>query len=172
MKTFLTRTLSLAVCIVAAVAVTGIISPLVPFSSHNAAVMGNAFFAFCLFACCWNVRSLAVPLLFCIEVGTALSWVSLYAFWFGVWTFHSVPAARACDALGSFILLPAKWVFVLAGGDQTAKFFDPISYFGTNGLILGILLYSAFRTILRRREPRKDVDDKPAQAPRVEANVN
>jgi len=172
-KIFLTRTLYLAVCIVAAVAVTWVIFPLLgPFSSRNAAVAGQAFIAFCLAACCWKVRSLAVPLLLCIEVGTMLSWVSIYAFWFGVWIFHSVPAARACDLLGSFILLPAKWVFELLGGDQSSIFFDPVSYSGTNGLILGILLYSGFRSVTRRRESQNGVNGRPAQPRRVEAKVH
>ena len=81
-----------------------------------------------------------------------LSWVSIYAFWFAVWTFHSVPAARACDAVGSFILTPARAVFRLAGADQTEIFFDPISFSGTNGLILGVLSYAAFRSIWKRPE--------------------
>jgi hypothetical protein len=134
--------------------------------------MGNACLAFCIFACCWNLRFLTVPLLFCIEAGTALSWVSIYAFWFGVWTFHSVPAARACDALGSFLLLPAKWVFELVGGDQSSIFFDPVSYSGTNGLILGVGLYCAFRTVQMRREPQNSMVDKPAQPRDVEAKAH
>ena len=93
-----------------------------------------------------------LPLLLCIAVGTALSWVSIYAFWFAVWIFHTVPAARACDAVGSFLLLPAKWVFELLGGDQSSIFFDPTSYSGTNGLILGILFYCGFRALWNRRE--------------------
>jgi hypothetical protein len=112
-----------------------------------------------------------LPLLLCIAAGTALSWVSIYAFWFAVWTFHSVPAARACDALGSFLLLPAKWVFELLGGDQSSIFFDPSSYSGTNGLILGLLLYSLFRGVLNRREGRNSIPHPPAGAPRVEAKV-
>ncbi len=112
-----------------------------------------------------------LPLLLCIAAGTALSWVSIYAFWFAVWTFHSVPAARACDALGSFLLLPAKWIFELLGGDQSSIFFDPSSYSGTNGLILGLLLYTAFRAVLTRIEARNGVAQPPAAAPRVEARV-
>jgi hypothetical protein len=104
-------------------------------------------------------------------MGTALSWVSIYAFWFAVWTFHSVPAARACDALGSFILFPAKSVFELVGGDQTAIFFDPTSYSGTNGLILGILFYCLFRAVLSWREDRKGIDRQPAGPRPVEAKV-
>jgi hypothetical protein len=133
--------------------------------------MGGAFVAFCIFACCWNLRFLVVPLLFCIEAGMALSWVSIYAFWFGVWTFHSVPAARACDALGSAILLPAKWVFELVGGDQSSIYFDPVAYSGTNGLILGIVLYCAFRMIATRGEPKRAVVDKAAQPRQVEAKA-
>jgi hypothetical protein len=87
----------------------------------------------------------AVPLLLCIFFGAVVSWVSFYAFWFGVWTFHTVPAARACDALGRFILWPARHLFATLGGDQSTIFADPISFSGTNGLILGIVLYSIFR---------------------------
>ena len=112
-----------------------------------------------------------LPLLLCIAVGTALSWASIYAFWFAVWIFHSVPAARACDAVGSFILLPAKWVFELLGGDQSSIFFDPNSYSGTNGLIVGILLYCAFRAVLNRREAAKGAEEEPARARRTEAKV-
>jgi hypothetical protein len=112
-----------------------------------------------------------LPLLLCIAAGTALSWVSIYAFWFAVWTFHAISAARACDALGGFILLPAKWIFELLGGDQSAIFFDPISYSGTNGLILGILFYCLFRAVLTRREGMKAIEEQPAGAPRVEAKA-
>ncbi len=69
-----------------------------------------------------------LPLSLCILVGMAVSWVSIYAFWFGVWTFHTVPAARFCDALGNFILLPAHWFFELVGGDQSTIFVDPKSF--------------------------------------------
>ena len=96
-----------------------------------------------------------LPLLLCIVAGTALSWFSIYAFWFAVWTFHSVPAARACDAVGGFLLLPARYVFEWMGGDQTTIFFDPTSYSETNGLILGILFYSLFRAIWNRRTNAK-----------------
>jgi hypothetical protein len=74
--------------------------------------------------------------------------------------------------MGSFILLPAKWVFELAGGDQSSIFFDPVSYSGTNGLILGILLYYAFRSVMRQREGQNGVNGKPAQPRRVEAKAH
>jgi hypothetical protein len=112
-----------------------------------------------------------LPLLLSIVVGTAISWVSIYAFWFAIWGFHSVPAARAFDALGAFILLPAKWVFELLGCDQSAIFFDPTSFSGTNGLIVGILIYSVFRAIWSRHEAAEALRHEPAGAPRVEAKV-
>ncbi len=100
-----------------------------------------------------------------------MSWVAVYSFWFAVWIFHSVPAARACAALGSFILLPAKWFFERMGGDQTTMFFDPTSYFGTNGLVLGIVFYSVFRGFWTRHEARKAAESVPAPPPRAEAKV-
>ena len=96
-----------------------------------------------------------LPLLLCILVGAVISWISFYAFWFGVWIFHTVPAARACNALGTFILWPARHLFSLLGADQSTIFADPISFSGSNGLILGILLYAIFRAALcRAPEPR------------------
>ncbi len=92
-----------------------------------------------------------LPLILCIIAGTALSWVSIYAFWFAPF-FHSVAIVRACDAVGGIFLLPTRWVFEAMGQDQSAIFFDPKSYAGTNGLILGVLFYSVFRAIWRRRE--------------------
>ncbi len=83
----------------------------------------------------WRV----LPLLLAILLGSILSWVSIYAFWFGVWTFHNVAAARACDWLGSILLLPAREVFVQFGADQTALFFDPVSYSVANGLLIGVV---------------------------------
>jgi len=93
-----------------------------------------------------------LPLLLCIAAGTLLSWVSIYSFWFAVWTFHSVPVARASDAVGSFLLSPARWIYEWVGGDQSSVFYDPVSYSGTNGLVLGILFYCVFRLLWKRRE--------------------
>ena len=112
-----------------------------------------------------------LPLLLCIVLGTALSWVSIYSFWFAVWTFHSVPAARFCDAVGSFILFPARCVFNLVGGDQSTIFFDPTSFSGTNGLILGILFYCVFRSVSKRREAGKVLEEEPVRPHRIEAKV-
>jgi len=96
-----------------------------------------------------------LPLLLCIAAGTVVSWVSIYAFWFAVWTFHSVPAARFCDAVGSFLLQPTHWIYELIGGDQSTIFVDPQSFSETNGVILGIVLYCLFRFVWNRREARK-----------------
>jgi hypothetical protein len=109
-----------------------------------------------------------LPLLVCIAAGILLSWVSIYAFWFAVWTFHSVPVARAIDAVGSFLLWPARWVTEWVGGDQTSVFFDPVSFAGTNGLILGILFYCVFRAIWKRRAA---VDHGQPAVRRLEAKV-
>jgi hypothetical protein len=112
-----------------------------------------------------------IPLLLCIAVGTVVSWVSIYAFWFAVWTFHSVPAARAADAVGAFILYPARWVFELLGGDQSTIFYDPVSFSGTNGLIVGILLYCVFRGAVQRHDDGKPAVRPPEQPRRAEAKV-
>lgn len=97
-----------------------------------------------------------LPLLLAILLGSILSWMSIYAFWFGVWIFHNVAAARACDAAGRVLLIPVRLVFTQLGGDQTAIFFDPISYSVTNGLILGVaasLILGRFRHRSRLAEP-------------------
>ena len=100
-----------------------------------------------------------------------VSWVSIYAFWFAVWTFHNVAAARAADAVGSFILYPGRWIFELLGGDQSAIFYDPISFSGTNGLVVGIVLYCVFRAGVRRRENGKTVEGTANGNRRVEAKA-
>jgi hypothetical protein len=112
-----------------------------------------------------------LPLLVSIALGTVLSWVSIYAFWFGIWTFHSVPAARAADALGAFILIPAKWVFDMLGGDQSTIFYDPISFSGTNGLVVGILIYCVYRAALKQHESRRPIERKLSQSQRLAAKV-
>jgi hypothetical protein len=90
--------------------------------------------------------SRVVPLLACIALCSALSWVSIYAFWFAVRVFHSVPVMRACDAAGHFFLMPANWICEEVGGDQTTVLFFPMLYAITNGLIWGVALYCAVRT--------------------------
>ena len=110
-----------------------------------------------------------LPLLLCILVGTVLSWVSIYIFFFAVWTFHSLPVARFADAAGNLLLFPARQIFAFLGGDQSTLFYDPISFSGTNGLIIGILLYVAFRAIWTRRENGKKVVAR--QEERLEARV-
>ena len=97
-----------------------------------------------------------LPLLVCIAVGSAISWVSIYVFWFAIWIFHSVPAARAADAVGSFLLLPGRYVFQWSGGNQSSIFYDPISFSGTNGLVLGLIFYSIFRAIWTRRTAKTE----------------
>lgn len=101
-----------------------------------------------------TLRHRTLPLLLSIAVGTVVSWVSIYAFIFSVWVFHSITAVRASEAVAEGLLLPAHWVFRLVGVDQTAIFFDPLVYSGTNGLILGVILYSCYRGIFHGR-PRR-----------------
>ncbi len=100
-----------------------------------------------------------------------VSWLSIYAFWFGVWTFHTVPAARFCDAIGSVILMPAHWVFQFLGGDQSTIFVDPKSFSETNGLIIGVLFYSIFRAFRPRHEPTPAPQRPPAETRRIEEKV-
>lgn len=100
-------------------------------------------------------------------VGTGLSWVSIYIFYFAA-CFHSVPVLRACDALGAFLLTPARYIFEALGADQSTMFYQPNSFAGTNGLILGILLYTFFRAIWSHREKARHV---MVTAPREEAKV-
>jgi hypothetical protein len=101
----------------------------------------------------------------------AVSWVSIYAFWFGVWTFHTVPAARFCDALGNFILLPAHWFFELVGGDQSTIFVDPKSFSEINGLIIGVFMYCIFRGIMKYKGAAQPAQRPPAETQRIEAKV-
>ncbi len=112
-----------------------------------------------------------IPLLLSITLGMALSWVSIYAFWFGVWTFHTLPAARAFDAVGSFILQPAHWIYQLAGVDQSSIFLDPSLFAKINGLIIGVIIYSVFRAFMRHREATRIVQQSPAKGERMEAKV-
>ena len=99
-----------------------------------------------------TLRTRVIPLISSILIGFAVSWVSFFAFWFGVWIFHTVPGARACEALGDFILLPARLVYYLLSfgldADQSPPLVDPMPYIGTNGLILGVILYSGYRGVL------------------------
>lgn len=107
-----------------------------------------------------NFQTRTLPLVICILVGMVLSWVSFYSFWFGVWIFHTVPAARLCDAAGSVVLFPARKLFQLLGGDQSMVFFDPISFSGTNGLMVGLVFYGVFRLIWGRREAGREVEER------------
>ncbi|HEX4085051.1 MAG TPA: hypothetical protein VHY22_09080 [Chthoniobacteraceae bacterium] len=107
-----------------------------------------------------------IPLLLCILTGFVVSWVAIYAFWFGVWIFHTVPAARAFDAVGRIILTPARLIYRAAGGDQSTPLFDPISYVGTNGLFLGIVFYSIFRNLYGRWERNRVNGVSHSHAPR------
>ena len=64
---------------------------------------------------------------------------------------------------------PGRHVFEWLGADQSTMFYDPYSFAGTNGLILGIVFYSIFRAIWTRWENRRDVA--PAESHRQEAKV-
>ncbi len=73
--------------------------------------------------------------------------------------------------MGSFLLLPGKWVFELFGVDPSDIFYNPISHSGTNGLILGVALYSVFSAVSNRLEAGKPVTRQPKEPRRVEAKV-
>ncbi len=92
----------------------------------------------------------AASLLAFITVSFALSWLSVYAFWFSAYAFHSVPAVRLCDSIGSIVLLPIRIVFWMCSDllDQTAPLTDPTSYAALNAVLLGSLLYSCCRQFL------------------------
>ena len=119
-----------------------------------------------------------LPLLLCIAAGNVVSWMSYYAGWIAIWTLHTVPAVRAFDAVGSFLIIPGSWVcrgvcaFVewTSGETQDMVSLYPVLYWGTNGLILGIIFYSIFRAIWTRREARLAAAQ-DAAAPRKEAKV-
>ena len=113
----------------------------------------------------------AIPLLLGIALGMAISWVSIYLFWFAIWTFHSVPMARFIAGIGTVILFPAQWITEFTGGDQSTVLYDPVSYAGTNGLVIGIILYCIFRAWLKRHERAKEMHQAAAAPRRVEARV-
>ena len=112
-----------------------------------------------------------IPLLLSIVVGTVLSWVSIYAFWFAIWTFHNVAAAQAAGAVGDFVLRPAVWIFEWLGWGLTAIFDDPIVFAGTNGLVVGILIYCVFRAVVTHRGNGKMVAGTPQESRRVEVKA-
>jgi len=95
----------------------------------------------------------SLALISCIALASLMSYAAFYAFWFGVWCFHSVPAARACDMAGSIFLTPARLVYYGLGGlvDQTTALADPISYCTTNGIFFGTLLYACLRRVIDGR---------------------
>jgi hypothetical protein len=95
----------------------------------------------------------AALLLVFIVVAFGLSWLSIYAFWFAAYGFHSVLAVRACEFIGSVVLLPVRVVFWSFGDffDQSAPLTDPISYAGVNGVLLGAISYSCCRRFLVRK---------------------
>jgi hypothetical protein len=92
----------------------------------------------------------SVALLAFIGVAFVLSWFSVFAFWYAAFAFHSVPAVRFCEAIGSTILIPVRVVFWMAGDffDQTAPLTDPKSYAALNAVLLGSLIYSCCRRFL------------------------
>ena len=76
-----------------------------------------------------------------------LSWCAVYSFWIAAHLFHSVPAVRFCNAVGSFILLPARVLFWLAGDlvDQSTPLTDPVYYAAINATLVGTLAYTFVR---------------------------
>lgn len=96
------------------------------------------------------VPVIAIPFLFAAFCG--LSWLAIYGFWLGVWFFDSVPAARLCDAIGRFILLPARlFLWVTTGFDNpTTPLFAPTWYIAINGALLTLAAYLGLRPLLLR----------------------
>lgn len=92
----------------------------------------------------------AASLLAFIGVAFILSWFSVFAFWYAAFAFHSVPAIRFCEAVGSIILIPVRIIFWAFGDffDQTAPLTDPKSYAALNAVLLGTLIYSCCRRFL------------------------
>jgi hypothetical protein len=91
-------------------------------------------------------------LVLCFLLAAILSYVAFYGFWVGVRLFHTVSAARACDAAGSVVLFPARLVFYCYGGllDQSSPYTDPMNYVLINAVLLGLLLYACFRPVIFR----------------------
>jgi hypothetical protein len=116
-----------------------------------------------------NNLSRTVSFLVCILACVAVSWVSIYAFWFAVWTFHNVDAARTADFIGSAILFPARWILERFSYDETILLQTPVVYAGGNGLILGTVLYSLYRTVALKNEASRELKQQAThngQAPR------
>jgi hypothetical protein len=92
----------------------------------------------------------AASLLAFIGVAFVLSWLSVYAFWYAAFAFHSVPILRFCETVGSIILIPVRVVFWAFSGffDQTAPLTDPSSYAALNAVLLGSGVYSCCRRFL------------------------
>ena len=101
-----------------------------------------------------EILKYSVILVLCIVLATVVSYVAFYGFWFGARVFHSVPVARACDLAGSFVLLPARFIYSWFGGvtDQSTPLSDPVGYSMTNGIFLGTLFYGVIRPLLARRK--------------------
>lgn len=95
----------------------------------------------------------AFLLLALIALASFVSWLSIYGFWIGIWVFHSLAAARACETIGAFILSPARWLLPFFG-NQNVPLFEPKWYAAVNGLLLGIVMHLIVRRILFRTSPR------------------
>ena len=91
-------------------------------------------------------------MLLCIAFASVLSYMAFYGFWIGARVFHSVAVARACDAVGAVILMPARFIYFCSGGlaDQSVPLADPQGYSMTNGIFLGSLIYALMRPMLQR----------------------
>lgn len=99
-----------------------------------------------------HVASLLAFIIF----GLGLSWGAVYGFWFAPQLFHSVRAVRACEWLGSVILIPVRILFWLISDtfDQTTPLTDPLFYSAVNGVLLGIIGHGICRRWLLPTRPR------------------
>jgi hypothetical protein len=99
-----------------------------------------------------NFLKYLIAVLLCIAFASILSYFAFYSFLFAARWFHSVPLARACDSVGSVVLLPARVLFFCFGSftDQSMPLSEPVTYAMTNGTFLGILIYVSIRRLLFR----------------------
>jgi hypothetical protein len=84
-----------------------------------------------------------------------VSWCAIYSFWIAARLFHSVPAARAADAIGQIILLPGRlFLSRFESADQSSSLANPMLFALINGTLLGLLVYLLLRWLLPRFSQR------------------
>ncbi|GEM_PF-2107838 len=92
-----------------------------------------------------------------IVIFSVVSWCSFYGFYIAARLFYSVPVARACDAIGGVILVPARlFLRCFRMADQSSALADPMFFATINGTLLGIICYGVMRTVGSRRKIAED----------------